>query len=359
MFLAFFIFATALISVYLIGIYRLEKKSKIQSEDKKLSNLEITIIIPFRNESNNLTKLIQSIDLLYIKPIEIIFINDHSEDSSLDILSKHTFNSTVRILNLDSTSQGKKDALRFGIQHAKGSYILTWDADVEVNPDFFKTINALPEKDLYILPVRMKASKRRFEFMELDFHYINALNVVTFTFNNPILANGANMLFNREKFMLCDSIQNHNNILGGDDVFILHDFQQKKYSIGLSLEKNCIVSTETPHSVSAFIHQRIRWFRKSHKIQSPVSFWMGVLGFTYHIGFLVCILNFPPIEIGLITMFFKILLDGIVFFPYLRKLERTVTFRTIPIFSIFYPIYVLIIIIISILKKPTWKSRKS
>jgi biofilm PGA synthesis N-glycosyltransferase PgaC len=359
MILAFFIFAIGLISVYLIGIYRFEKKSKIHIENKKLNNQEITVIIPLRNESDNLHKLIQSIDSLTIKPLEIIFINDHSQDSSLEILSKHTFNSTTRILSLDSAYHGKKDALRFGIQHAKGKYILSWDADIEVNPDFFKTIKTLPKKDLYILPVRMKAEKKRYEFMELDFHYINALNVATFGFNKPIIANGANMLFNREKFLLSDSIQHHKNILGGDDVFILHDFQQKNYSIGLSLDKNCIVTTETPYSISTFLHQRIRWIRKSHKIESLISFWMGVLGFIYHIGFLVCIFTFPPIETALITVFVKILLDGIVFFPYLRKLERTVTYRNIPIFSLTYPIYAISIIIISTLKTPTWKNRKS
>src|SRR6056300_1273164 len=49
----------------------------------------ISILMPFRNETNSLPRLIESLNQLEVSGIEleVIFINDHSTDSSCDLLN--------------------------------------------------------------------------------------------------------------------------------------------------------------------------------------------------------------------------------------------------------------------------------
>ena len=66
---------------------------KIQDIEKnplsRKPNTSVSILIPFRNESHALPRLIQSLNQLDINDIsvEVVFINDHSSDSSCDLLS--------------------------------------------------------------------------------------------------------------------------------------------------------------------------------------------------------------------------------------------------------------------------------
>ncbi|MCS6821281.1 MAG: glycosyltransferase family 2 protein, partial [Microscillaceae bacterium] len=96
---------------------------------------QITILIPFLNESANIPFLVQSLNefcrLRDWLSFEVIFIDDGSTDNSVELLQKqkHEFYS-YKIIKL-SKNFGSHAALRAGILHAKGEFITFMYADLQ------------------------------------------------------------------------------------------------------------------------------------------------------------------------------------------------------------------------------------
>lgn len=105
-----------------------------------------SIVVPLFNEEESLnifydelTKEIQKLD----KVCEIIFVDDGSTDSSLEILKKIAkTNKQVKVYSFRKNN-GKAEALTFGFQKTKGDYVVTLDADLQDKP---KEISKLLEK---------------------------------------------------------------------------------------------------------------------------------------------------------------------------------------------------------------------
>ena len=134
----------------------------------KDTSSKITIVIPFRHilgkpESvePSLIALIQSLEIVSKNVEEIIFVNDHSTDSSGAFLSQCGIQN-LRLLDLPEGLEGKKAALELGVISAKTEYIWTLDSDVELK-DFraeeFLRFKSSLKTDMVILPVRMQFGK--------------------------------------------------------------------------------------------------------------------------------------------------------------------------------------------------------
>lgn len=103
----------------------------------------LSIVVPVFNEEESLAALyeglIQEAPKLD-KSYEIIFVDDGSSDSSLDLLKGfEKSNNRVRVFSFRK-NQGKAEALTFGFQKAKGDYIVTLDADLQDKPTEIKKL---------------------------------------------------------------------------------------------------------------------------------------------------------------------------------------------------------------------------
>lgn len=105
----------------------------------------LSIIIPFFNESKRINESLKKIkNFLYRNKmkIEIIFVNDGSEDNSLEILKKFlkkndVFRSKFKIINLPKNI-GKGGALKEGVKKSQKQWILTTDLDLSVDLEEIK-----------------------------------------------------------------------------------------------------------------------------------------------------------------------------------------------------------------------------
>ena len=97
----------------------------------------LSVVIPLFNEEESLAllykELVRGLGKI-AKGYEIIFVDDGSTDSSLEILKGIAKkNNKVRIFSFRK-NQGKAEALTFGFQKAFGDYKATLDADLQDIP---------------------------------------------------------------------------------------------------------------------------------------------------------------------------------------------------------------------------------
>jgi len=91
----------------------------------------VSIIIPVYKEVENIKDVVQCIhkSLVDITDYEIIFVDDNSEDGSLQICSDlEKFYPVSMIVRIDK--RGLSSAVIDGIKHAKGKYIVVMDGDL-------------------------------------------------------------------------------------------------------------------------------------------------------------------------------------------------------------------------------------
>jgi glycosyltransferase involved in cell wall biosynthesis len=98
----------------------------------------VSIVIPVYNKAAYIRETLDSALVQSYSKIEIVLINDGSEDGSLAILQEYAdrFPEIVRLIN--SENRGVSAATNLGIQAAKGEYFQFLDADDLISSDKIK-----------------------------------------------------------------------------------------------------------------------------------------------------------------------------------------------------------------------------
>tara|TARA_B100002052_G_scaffold269266_1_gene268533 strand:+ start:175 stop:879 length:705 start_codon:yes stop_codon:yes gene_type:complete len=104
----------------------------------------LSIIVPLYNEEKTLLDILKNLSKLkdYHDLIQIVVVNDGSTDRSQEILdnNKNLYDHVI----VNSTNNGKGNAVRKGLEVSKGEYVTFQDADLEYDPiDFLKFINLI------------------------------------------------------------------------------------------------------------------------------------------------------------------------------------------------------------------------
>ena len=94
-----------------------------------MKKIQISVIIPVYNTEKYLERCINSVVSQNFRDIEIIIINDCSEDNSLKIIDKYkNKDKRIKIIN-KIKNEGLSAARNSGIEIATGEYILHIDSD--------------------------------------------------------------------------------------------------------------------------------------------------------------------------------------------------------------------------------------
>ena len=118
----------------------------------------VSILIPARNEEENIGTLLEQLSTFEYSMLEIIVYNDHSTDKTESIV-KHwaTLNPIIKIINGEGLPKGwlgKNHACHQLSQAASGSILLFLDADVSVKKDLIKrSISHFQKYELHLLSI--------------------------------------------------------------------------------------------------------------------------------------------------------------------------------------------------------------
>ncbi len=112
---------------------------------------KVSIIIPAYNASKTIEKCLQSVINQTYKNIEIIIVNDGSNDDTEEIVHKKCENDT-RIVLINQVNQGVSSARNNGIKVSRGAYLMFVDCDDWLEENMVEVmVNTLEEKKVDVV----------------------------------------------------------------------------------------------------------------------------------------------------------------------------------------------------------------
>ena len=106
--------------------------------------MKLSVIIPCYNEKKTIKKIIDKIFLQKIN-LEIILVDDGSDDGTVNVIKNYKRDSRVKIV-YHLKNKGKGAAIKSAVKFITGDLVLIQDADLEYNPkDYKKILNKFKE----------------------------------------------------------------------------------------------------------------------------------------------------------------------------------------------------------------------
>jgi cellulose synthase/poly-beta-1,6-N-acetylglucosamine synthase-like glycosyltransferase len=390
-----------LIAALLIG-WRKIPEFQIKNVEPKI---RFSVVIPFRNEAENLQVLLNSLSQLNYptSKFEIFMVDDASEDPSVQICSAFiTSHPEIQINLLENrrfSNSPKKDAISTAIKNAGFEYIITTDADCEIPKNWLQAYNEIileTGAKLVAGPVKITDSpskltkageplssqikisdtspnlstnqeKRWFKyfqaFQEMDFMSLQAAGAGGFGLGKAFMCNGANLCYEKSAFLKADGFSGNDDISSGDDVFLLQKFTEKKLPVSFLKCAKAIVITKPQQDLTTLISQRIRWAAKTPAYKSSFAKLVGltvlIMNFSLVIGGFLTLFSIFPYQPLLFAFFFKFILDFALLFHSAEFFDRKDVLRNYFWSSLIYPVFSSYVAFLSLFSSYEWKGRKS
>jgi glycosyltransferase involved in cell wall biosynthesis len=102
--------------------------------------MKLSVIMPVYNESATLRQVIERVLSVTRSPVELICIDDASQDGSREILTGLQAQYPQMRILFQPKNMGKGAALRRGIQEATGDFVIIQDADLEYDPNDYSIL---------------------------------------------------------------------------------------------------------------------------------------------------------------------------------------------------------------------------
>lgn len=345
---------------------------------------KVTILIPARNESENIQRCIQSIlnQKYPIHLFEIILIDDHSTDGTADLVQQFQVSNLLILFlkdfikNRNELKAFKKKAIEIGIEKSKGELIITTDADCIVPSDWLNLIVSFYEKSantnegkpyqFIAAPVNFHDEKSLFEkFQSIDFLGMMGVTGAGIHRRFMNMCNGANLAYTKNAFHEVNGFVGVNEIASGDDMLLMQKIAKRfPNQIGFLKNHKATVLTKAMPDLKSFSNQRIRWASKSGNYQELQIIIILALVFLFCVSILLnFFLLFFLFEKIALVFTFQILVKTIIDYFFLNKMCHF--FNRKDLMKIFLPaqffhiLYIVSIGFISNLKKEyNWKNRK-
>lgn len=335
-----------------------------------------SIIIPARNEAENIVRFLPSI-LEQQYPVElfdITVINDHSTDETTktvkQLQEKYPNLSLLELsehIDPSVTNAYKKKAIEIAIAQCKYDWIITTDADCLANPEWLIQYDAFIQKEQ---PVLVAAPVMFFNtgsfisvFQVLDFLSLQGITAAAVGAGSHAMCNGANLAYQKSAFYEVGQFRGIDHIASGDDMLLMQKFK-KSYpgKIGYLFNTKAIIQTTAMPDWKSFLNQRIRWASKAESYQDKSIFWVLTLVFVFNAALIVLAISTLFVEDGWFQLLYLIGIKTIVelsfMIPVARFFGLTNTLIWFPLMQPFHILYTVSAGWLGKFGSYQWKGRK-
>jgi cellulose synthase/poly-beta-1,6-N-acetylglucosamine synthase-like glycosyltransferase len=333
---------------------------------------KISIIIPARNEEENIANCLDSI--IYqnypTNLFEVLVVDDHSTDNTAQIVLGYQ-QKNVTLISLkdfiapNAINSYKKKAIEIAIQQSSGEVIVTTDADCIAHINWIQTIATFYERshpEFIVMPVAIKNSNSLIEiFQSLDFMTLQGITGASVYKKFHSMCNGANLAYTKKAFIAVDGFKGIDKIASGDDMLLFHKIYNR-YPGGTAYLKStaATIQTQPVHSIGQFFNQRIRWASKADKYDDKRIFVVLLLVYFFNVWILALGVGaiFLPIALHLfIILIGKTIVELLFLFPVAAFFNQIELLWWFPIAQPFHILYTVIAGWLGKFGKYSWKDR--
>lgn len=292
----------------------------------------ISIIIPFRNEKENILVSLKSIESQFypVEKYEVIYVDDFSEDNSLELLTNNIKKANIRVLSVPedfSTNAHKKRAVRYGIENAKGGIIVTTDADCVHDAEWLKSLVLSFDSVTGFVsgPVEFETDNGLFsEFQKLEFAGLVLCGAGLIGAGHPTICNAANIAYRKKVFEEVGGFKDQMNLSSGDDELLMQKIaKDSDFKVKFCIDKRAIVKTSANKTFGDFYQQRKRWASKGLFYSDKTLVLKLILIYLFYVGLVLQIfLGIYYYSYFIVSFFISLILKVIYEFRILVKGKR-------------------------------------
>lgn len=349
------------IGMLIYGFTRVKKyqKSNINTQTS------FTIIVPFRNEKENLPLLLKSFSkLTYPKNLFEVILVDDSSDEKFQV-SNFKFQVSV-IDTIRVSNSPKKDAITTAIKQVKTNWVITTDADCIVPENWLLTFDHYIQQNQVSMLAGAVTYKCKNSFLhhfqQLDLTSLQGATIGSFGLNKGFMCNGANFAYTKSLFETLNGFNGNDKIASGDDVFLLQKAIEKfPKEVHYLKSEEAVVTTNPTEDLKSLFYQRVRWAAKTSSYRSVFGKSLGLIVFFGNlnivIGFFLALFAILPYPFFVITVFFKFLIDFVLLYKTNHFLTKT-KIKSLLISSLFYPFFSSTVALYSLFGSYQWKGRR-
>lgn len=357
----FFPFVSLVLLIYAGFCFYVFKAFKwLVPKQADTSKLGVSIVVPFRNEADNLLPCLEAIaqQTNCDFPYELILVNDHSDDNSLQVINAYP--ASYDIKTITSQGEGKKAALLCGIQAAKYPIIHTIDADCRMGKQCLSTMHHMfAEGDLRMLCGLVSYEAKGVFGSLQQAESVALVGISAFMLNSgrPATCNGANLMFSKAMFEHVGGYGTDQKLSSGDDDLLMQTFATyQPDKVKYATIPNAVVYTTAETSIKAFVSQRMRWTskRRSYKYYYNTILMLMLLckQLAFWLAFVVATIFGSP---WLYLINLVILMSDALLYVRFRQMLPLKWFTLV--LMPFYQLYIFIIPVLNLLVRNTWKGR--
>lgn len=328
------ILAVALLIQLIYYLIVFIKVASFKSEEKKFTNTKepVSIIICARNEAENLTNHLPLLLKQDYPDFEVVVVNDCSDDESQDILENFQAQfphlRTSQIKHDEKFTHGKKLALTIGIKAAKNEWLLLTDADcIPSGVNWLSSMqrNFTSENEI-VLGYGGYIEEKGFlnKLIRFDTFFI-ALQYLSFAMIKvPYMGVGRNLAYRKSLFMKNKGFASHAHILSGDDDLFINEVANGG--------KTAVEFSPEAHTRSVPKNQFGLWTNQKKRHLSTGKYYKFLhqllLGgeissrLLFYIAVLLSIINSETWILGLSVLFFRWIIQIMVFNGAMNKLNE-------------------------------------
>ncbi|MCC6548928.1 MAG: glycosyltransferase [Ignavibacteriaceae bacterium] len=354
--------------LFLFRIYRGLKILRKKQNKKTVTALaKVSVVVPFRNEEKNLSRLFSSLENQTYprEQFEVILVDDHSNDSSIEKIKSCMGKLDVKLLQLKRDQSGKKRAITLGVLNAAGEIIAGTDADCVHAPGWLESLaGGFDDKTgLVTGPVTLESDGTLAHQMQMLEHAgLSLSGAGLIATGHPVICSGANIAYRKSLFEKINGFDSKNTLTSGDDEQLMHKiYYRERQGVTFLLDKNCLVTTRAESRAGDFLQQRRRWASKSfnYRPQTILLLTPLFLFFACLIVLLIYAVTFPAVYLSafLVMLLVKtaadygILSQGVPI--YMKKFAA----GSLLIAEILHPLYIVFSVFAGVFSGFNWKNR--
>lgn len=368
-----FLFYIISIGTLIYGFTKIKNYDAIGLKPKT----SFTIVVPFRNEAENLPALLESISKMNYPTdlFEVILVDDESDfkfqisDFRPERPRTGKAFQISQIDNLRVSNSPKKDAISTAMQVAKNEWIISTDADCKVPENWLLSLdNYIQTHDVAMIAgaVTYECNNSFLQhFQQLDLASLQGATMGSFGIGKGFMCNGANFAYTKSLFKALKGFEGNDAIASGDDVFLLQkailsrNFGSKK--VHYLKSENNIVTTKPVENWKTLFYQRVRWASKTSSYQSYFGKLLGLLVFAGNLIVMLSygfwITGFISFSVFLMLIFSKFVVDSILIYQTHQFLTQQ-KIRYLVVSSLLYPFFSVGVALYSLFGKYEWKGRR-